>query len=521
VHARSLNATRLLWVLVAGITLWRLAAAHFMPVTQDEAYYFDWARSLAWGYFDHPPGVAFLGLGTWLADASTLAARLGTVIAATLTLPVLIRFYRGCGLTASDDLLLAALLAVTTLPGIAAGVIATPDTALALCWALALHEALPALRGQRRRWLSAGLAAGLGLLGKYTMVLMGPVFLWAILWADPKALRTPWPYLGLLLALLVFSPHILWNAQNDWLTMRFQLGHGFSTETGSLLEHAELARAHGGASDPEEVMTLGERGLSLLEYAATQVALWGLLALAGAAALLARGRPRGYRFAVFETLDRPARALLTAATAFPLLFFALISTFSEVEPNWPVTYLAAAAPLAALALRRMRQWANLAAVGNLLLASLYVYHGATAGLPLPDGHNRILRETHGFESLAAVAAALPGPVFAARYQTTAMLNFYQPGLNANQWPGITRPSEYLRGRIARAVTPEEIERAGGFWLITKRAPAPELEGYWGEKARELIDCPGMALQDADGGVPCPRPLHIWRIYRYVPEQGRE
>jgi 4-amino-4-deoxy-L-arabinose transferase-like glycosyltransferase len=513
VHARSLNATRLLWVLVAGITLWRLAAAHFMPVTQDEAYYFDWARSLAWGYFDHPPGVAFLGLGTWLADASTLAARLGTVIAATLTLLVLIRFYRGCGLTASDDLLLAALLVVTTLPGIAAGVIATPDTALALCWALALHEALPALRGERRRWLSAGLAAGLGLLGKYTMVLMGPVFLWAILWADPKALRTPWPYLGLLLALLVFSPHILWNAQNEWLTMRFQLGHGLSTETGALLEHPAQ-----GEADSATVMTLAQRGLSLLEYAATQVALWGLLALVGAAALLARRYPRPYRTALSQTFDRPARTLLSAAAVFPLLFFALISTFSEVEPNWPVMYLAAAAPLAAVALRRVRRWAVLAAGGNLLLASLYVYHGATAGLPLPDSQNRILRETHGYEALAMEAARLPGPVFAARYQTTAMLNFYQPALGANQWPGITRPSEYLRGRIARAVTPEEIERAGGFWLITVRASAPELDGYEAAKVRELIDCPGMALQDADGGMPCARPLHRWRIYRYVPQK---
>ena len=511
-NPQPVAATHLLWLLIAGIALWRIAAAHFLPVTQDEAYYFAWARHLDWGYFDHPPGVAFLGLGTRLAEASSLAARVGTVIAATLTLLVLTRFYRRCGLQDPRDLLLAVLLAAATLPGVASGVIATPDTALALCWAIALHEALPALRGERRRWLGAGLASGLGLLGKYTMALIGPVFLWAILWADPRALRTPWPYLGLLLALLAFSPNILWNAENDWLTMRFQLGHGFSTETGDLLEG-------GAAPAPGATMTTAERGLSLLEYFATQAGLWGFIALIAALTLLSHRRPAPFRALLVRELDRPARALLTAATLFPLLFFGLVAGFSEVEPNWPAAYLIAAAPLAALFLRGTRRWAALAAGANLLLASLYVYHGATAGLPLPDSQNRILRETHGFEALAAEAARLPGPVFADRYQTVAILNFYQPGLGATQWPGITRPSEYLRGRIARGVSAQEIGRAGGFWLITRHARAPELEGYAGAKARELVDCAGMPLQEAAAELPCAKPLHVWRIYRYLPTTG--
>jgi hypothetical protein len=56
--------------------------------------------------------------------------------------------------------------------------------------------------------------------------------------------------------------------------------------------------------------------------------------------------------------------------------------------------------------------------------------------PCPTAQKRILRETHGFEALTAEAAKLLGPVFAARYQTAAMLRFYQPRLEVNQWPGI-------------------------------------------------------------------------------------
>jgi hypothetical protein len=107
-------------------------------------------------------------------------------------------------------------------------------------------------------------------------------------------------------------------------------------------------------------------------------------------------------------------------------------------------------------------------------------------------------------------------VFTAHYQTAGMLNFYQPQLEANQWPGITRPSEYLRGQIARPATPEEIRNAGGFWLITRHAFPPDLPGYRGKKTRELIDCPGLPLQAAGKESPCARPLHVWRFIRYEP-----
>ena len=499
-----------MWIGVAivGITLWRLAAAYLLPVTQDEAYYFDWARHLAWGYFDHPPAVALLGYGTRLVPTSALAARLGTLVAATLTLLVLANFYRRCGLEDARDLGLALILAATTLPGIAGGFLATPDTPLALCWALALHEALPALRGARRRWLSAGLAAGLGLLSKYTLVLIGPAWLWAILWADPKALRTPWPYLGALLAVLVCAPHILWNLEQDWLTLRFQFGHGFATATGALLDGLP-------ATVPEPAMTLAERARSLGEYAIVQLGLWGGIAVLGVAVLVRRRERQNAGAAFAATFDRPARALLTAAALFPLGFFALVASFSAVEPNWPVLYLTAACPFAALAWRAWRPWALAASAGNVLLASLYVYHGATAGLPLPDRYNRLLRETHGFAALAAAVADLPGPVFAARYQTVAMLRFYQPGWNVGQWPGIRRPSEYLRGHIVRPPGKEEIAAAGGFWLLVENTRAPEIPGYRIRAQRQFVDCAGQPLQARDKGPwPCRRPLHLWRLCQY-------
>ncbi|WP_373508151.1 glycosyltransferase family 39 protein [Thiocapsa sp.] len=504
------QAWGLLLALIAAMTAWRLGVAAILPVTQDEAYYFDWACSLAWGYFDHPPGVALLGIGTWLAPGSALAARSGTLIAGALTLLILARFFRNCGLTAPRDLALALVLVFATIPGFAGGVITTPDTVLGLAWALALHESDRALAGQRRRWLTAGAAVGLGLLGKYTMVLIGPVMLLAIIVSDPRALRTRWPYLGGLVALLVFAPNILWNQQNEWLTMRFQFGHGFATEVGAFPVGAPGAIEHVG---PQSV---GERLGSVSDYLGTQLAFWGLIAIPLLLApFINRGRRNKPSEEMAGTLARHAKPLLWAATLFPLGFFALVATGSEVEPNWPAVYLISAAPLAALLLRNLGPWVIAAALGNLLLLSLYAFHAATAALPLGDSQNRVLRETHGFRELAEIVGTLGEPVFADRYQTTAMLRFYAPDLDkTTQWPGLTRPSEYLRGRIAPKLDPQSVDAP--FWLVSGFGAPPAIAGFRSDTHRRLFDCAGQPLSEAPE-APCPRPLHTWNLYRFLPE----
>ena len=113
--------------------------------------------------------------------------------------------------------------------------------------------------------------------------------------------------------------------------------------------------------------------------------------------------------------------------------------------------------------------------------------------------------------LAALAAQLDAPVYADRYQLTALLRFYQPGLAATQWPGISRPSEYLLGQIAPRMDPRA--EAGPFWLITTRPDPPDLQGFRPTQQRTLYDCAGAPL--AEGGPPpCTRPLHRWNLFRY-------
>jgi hypothetical protein len=91
-----------------------------------------------------------------------------------------------------------------------------------LLWTLAKVAAT----GNGRWWLAVGVAAGLGLLSKYSTLFLGAgALIWLIASPQPRRwLVTPWPYLGAAVALVLFAPNIAWNAGHGWATFAFQFG---------------------------------------------------------------------------------------------------------------------------------------------------------------------------------------------------------------------------------------------------------------------------------------------------------
>src|ERR1700726_1385443 len=80
---------------LALVTL-RLVGATWTPLTFDEAYYWMWSRHLAFGYYDHPPGVALvIRLGTMIAGDTELGVRLGSIL---LALPMGFAVYRAAAI---------------------------------------------------------------------------------------------------------------------------------------------------------------------------------------------------------------------------------------------------------------------------------------------------------------------------------------------------------------------------------------------------------------------------------------
>ena len=83
-------------------------------------------------------------------------------------------------------------------------------------------------RARGRGWVAAGVVVVLALLSKYSAALLAPALLLLVL-LDPelrRELRTPWPWLGGAVAILVFLPNLLWNASHGWMAILFQVRHG-------------------------------------------------------------------------------------------------------------------------------------------------------------------------------------------------------------------------------------------------------------------------------------------------------
>jgi dolichol-phosphate mannosyltransferase len=115
------------------------------------------------------------------------------------------------------------------------GLIVTPDAPLVSFWVATLYMISKALHtGRGGYWLLAGVTFGGALLCKYYALLLAPSLLWFLLLSPNHRhwLRRPQPWLALPIALAVFSPVIIWNAQHQWASFLFQ-----STRTAGPTRH--------------------------------------------------------------------------------------------------------------------------------------------------------------------------------------------------------------------------------------------------------------------------------------------
>ena len=460
---------------LALLTGVRLIVAGLAPLSPDEAYYWVWSRVLAPGYLDHPPMVAlWVRAGTVLASETPLGVRLLGPLSAALGSVLLARAAddllpgRGAGLRA------AALLNATLLLGVGA-VTMTPDTPLLLFWTAALWASARLLRtGRGGWWLAVGAAGGLALASKYTAALLGiGVALWLLHPSQRRWLRTPWPWAGGVLALLLFAPVIAWNAGNGWASFAKQGGRVNDWAPGRALTfEAELLGGQAGLATP----------------------LVFVLCVAGCVTAARR-------------LRDPAWALLAALTLPGAAVFAQHALGDRVQGNWPaVLYPAACVAAAGLGVGwagRLRRPA--VALGLALTALVYV-QAVLAPLALPRHLDVTLVRLAGWDALARDAALLraPGDAFLAAedYGLASLLAFHQPGLPVlgaeERWAGFSLP-------------PPSAVVAGqpGLLVLSTRRREPPDPALW-LSATEV-----GPLTRGRGGVTAEE----YRVYRVVPREG--
>lgn len=218
---------RLRLTVIGGIlmlVLLRLVYLGLPELMEQEAYYWNYAQHPSLSYLDHPPLAAVLiGIGTFIFGTNEFGVRIG----AFLCWFVIAFFsYRLTSRTFNKTAALGSVFLVGMLPlYFGTGFIITPDAPLHAAWAAFIYFLYRAvIDGRSQAWKWAGVSLGLGMLSKYTIVLLGPGVLFFLL-VDKKArgwfIKLP-PYIALLIAVALFMPVLIWNYQHEWVSFLFQ-----------------------------------------------------------------------------------------------------------------------------------------------------------------------------------------------------------------------------------------------------------------------------------------------------------
>ncbi len=221
---------RAILLLIAVSSLLRLIAAACLGLGNDEAYHFLYAIHPDLSYYDHPPMLAWVelvGLTSWGQPFSPVAQRSGFILLAAGS--TWLMWQISCRWHGPRAGFLAALaLNLTGYYGLAVGTFALPDGPLLFFWLLTIDRLSVAMNrtGQLLTWVWVGAAWGCAMLSKYHAIFL-PAGTVLFLLLDPpsrKWLRSPGPYLAVVIGLLVFSPVLVWNARNGWVSFLFQGG---------------------------------------------------------------------------------------------------------------------------------------------------------------------------------------------------------------------------------------------------------------------------------------------------------
>jgi hypothetical protein len=196
------------WLLLA------LAQAASTELIADEAYYWVYSRFPAWGYFDHPPMIAFIIKSGYAIFHNELGVRLICALLSTFTILITESLTE----RKNPFLFYTIVLSIGVLQ--IAGFLAVPDTPLLFFTALFFYTYRSFIKNTNwKNTLLLAIAISLLFYTKYHGLL---IVLFTFL--SNIKLFTRWQtWLAGLFVLILYAPHLLWQWDHDWVSIRYHL----------------------------------------------------------------------------------------------------------------------------------------------------------------------------------------------------------------------------------------------------------------------------------------------------------
>ena len=210
-------------LLVAGLMVAvLLAVSGAYGFHGDEMYFVVAGQHPAFGYVDQPPLTPLLSAASVaLLGVSPTAVRVLPALEMGLVVVLIALIARDLGGSRRAQVLAAITAALSGYLG--AGHLDTTTDPDLLAWAVVLWLLVKLLAGgDQRLWLVVGVAAGIGLENKDTLLFLGAGLAVGLVLARRwDVVRSPWAWAAIGIALLLWAPNLAWQAANGWpqLTM--------------------------------------------------------------------------------------------------------------------------------------------------------------------------------------------------------------------------------------------------------------------------------------------------------------
>ncbi len=494
--------------LVAALTILRVFYASLIDLRTDEAYYWTWSKENVLCFLDHPPMIAwFIRFGTAIFGDTNLGVRFAGILAMLVTQLLLADIVRRVTHDTRAIVLTVLMPEAALYYGLLMAKV-SPDVALipfavAMVWTLIrLNES-----GNPRWWLAAGVLAGLALLSKFTAVMLIPAVLAFMLvpaWRR-RWLLSPYPWLAALIAVVLFLPVLIWNAQHDWASFRFQLVRATATHELSLRTVADFIG-----------LQFGLVGFVLLP-----------VVLSGVALTAWRGYLRGDAVAI----------LLSTAVIVPFGYFFWKSLSLRVGDTWPMFiwpagFAATAINIAMLPregfpawmIRSTISWANVAIVSGIAMVVVVFFYyvvspwnfiGKTDPIGGEAGYEQVVDRAQA--ELKKIGATW---IATTDYRTYAMLRWYfngrVPVIQVNErgrFLGFRDPGmASIRGHTGLYVG-REPDNASPLWFPTTaiRQPLARVDRSWRGIVMDTYALEKLTGWTPELSPPPDSPLYRWRV----------